>query len=73
MSENGLRRTQLGDAVLDALRGGIRILGGVVQLAAGVTRLLAVAALKAADAVQEAVEATEDEETPEPKPHSKAR
>ena len=44
-----------------------------MQLAAGVTRLLAVAALKAADAVQEAVEATEDEETPEPKPRSKAR
>lgn len=73
MSETGLRQTQLGDAVLDALRGGIRILGGVVQLAAGVTRLLAVAALKAADAVQEAVEATEDEETPEPKARSKAR
>jgi hypothetical protein len=73
VSENGLRQTQLGDAVLDAVRGGIRILGGVVQLAAGVTRLLAVAALKAADAVQEAVEATEDGEKPKPSPRSKAR
>jgi hypothetical protein len=33
------QESQLGDAVLDALRGGLRILGGMVQLAAGTIRL----------------------------------
>ncbi len=70
-SEPEPRESQLGDAVLDALRGGLHILGGMVQLAAGITRLLAIAALKAAEAVQEAVEATEDEEE-KPKPRPKA-
>ena len=58
---------QLGDAVLDAMRGGLRILGGMVQVAAGMTRLLAVAVLKAAAAAEKVVEASEeDEEKPEP-------
>jgi len=70
-SEGSSRESQLGDAVLDALRGGLRILGGMVQLAAGITRFLAVTAMKAAEAVQEAVEATEDDEEPEPKPKPK--
>lgn len=60
------RDSQMGDAVLDALRGALRILGGVVQVAAGMTRLLAVAVLKAAAAAEHAVEATEDEEPNEP-------
>lgn len=63
----GAQESQLGDAVLDALRGGLRILGGMVQLAAGITRLFAVTALKAAEAVHQAVEAAEDEEKPEPR------
>ena len=67
------KESQLGDAVLDALRGGLRILGGMVQLAAGITRLLAVTALKAAEAVQQAVVATEDEESQEPKSEPKPR
>lgn len=67
------RESQLGDAVLDALRGGLHILGGMVQMAAGITRLLAVTALKAAEALQQAVEAAEDEEGPEHKPASKPR
>ena len=45
------------------VRGGFRILGGVVQVAAGITRLVAVAAIEAAVAVEGAVvEATESEE-----------
>jgi len=62
--------SKLGDAVLDTMRGALRILGGMVQMAAGVTRLFAVAALKAAQAASDAVEAAEaDEEELEPKPH----
>ncbi len=68
-SEPEPQESQLGDAVLDAMRGAVRILGGVVQMAAGMTRLLAVAVLKAAEAAEKAVEASEeDEEQPEPKP-----
>jgi hypothetical protein len=62
--------SQLGDAVLDAMRGALSILGGMVQMAAGITRLFAVAALKAAEAAANAVEAAEsDEDEPEPKSH----
>ena len=45
---------QLGDAVLDAMRGALRILGGTVQMVAGMTRLLAIAVLKAAAAAEKA-------------------
>ena len=62
------RQPQLNDAVLGVVRGGLRILGGMVQMAAGITRLLAVTALKAAQAVTEAVEAAEDTEEPKPEP-----
>ena len=66
------KESQLGDAVLDAMRGALRILGGMVQMAAGITRLLAMAALKAAAAAADAVEAAEaDEEWPEPEPKPK--
>ena len=62
--------SKLGDAVLDTMRGALRILGGMVQMAAGITRLFAVAALKDAEAASDAVEAAEaDEDEPEPKPH----
>ena len=43
-------------------------LGALVQMAAGMTRLLAVAVLKAAAAAENAVETTEDEEIAKPKP-----
>lgn len=56
------QESALGDAVLDAVRGGLRILGGMVQMAAGMTKLFAVAVLKAAEAAEHAVGATEDEE-----------
>ena len=63
-------RSQLNDAILSTVRGGLRILGGMVQMAAGITRLFAVAALKAAEAASDAVEAAQaDEDEPEPKPH----
>ena len=55
-------RSQLNDARLSTVRGGLRILGGMVQMAAGVTRLLAVTAIKAVEAAEAVVEATEDEE-----------
>jgi len=63
------RRSQLNDAILSTVRGGFRIVGGMVQMAAGITRLVAVTAIKAATAVEGAVGATEsDEEEPNPKP-----
>jgi hypothetical protein len=61
------RHPQFNGAVLSVVRGGLRILGGMVQIAAGITRLLAVTALKAAEAVAEAVEAAEDAEEPKPR------
>jgi hypothetical protein len=65
--------SQLGDAVLDAVRGGLRILGGMVQVAAGITRFLAVAVLKAAAAAEKIVEASaKDEGEPEPQPDQRA-
>jgi hypothetical protein len=63
------RRFQLNDAILSTVRGGFRILGGMVQMAAGITRLMAVTAIKAAAAVEGVVGATEsEEEEPDPKP-----
>jgi hypothetical protein len=62
-------RSQLNDAILSTVRGGLRILGGLVQVATGVTRLLAVTAIKAVEAAEAIVEATDvDEENPEPEP-----
>jgi hypothetical protein len=68
MTDPAPSRSQLNDAILSTVRGGLRILGGIVQVAAGITRLLAVTALKAVEAAEAAVEATEvDEEDPEPR------
>jgi hypothetical protein len=44
------------------MRGALRIVGGMVEMAAGITKLLAVAVLKAAAAAEEAVKATEEDE-----------
>jgi len=75
-SEPEPEQPQLGDAVLDAMRGALRIIGGMVQMTAGITRLFAVAVLKAAAAAEKAVEASEEDEDkpePEPKPKPKPR
>ncbi len=66
-------RSQVKDAILSTMRGGVRILAGMVEVAAGVTRLLADTAIKAVEAVEAVVEATEvDEEESEPKPKPKS-
>ena len=70
-SEPEPQESQMWDAVLDAIRGALRILGGIVQMETGMTRLLAVAVLKAAAAAAHAVAATEDEESARPKPKSR--
>jgi hypothetical protein len=56
-------RSQVSDAVLSAVRGGLRILGGMVQIGTGVTKLLAVTALKAAEAAEAVVAATVNEDS----------
>jgi hypothetical protein len=51
----------------------LRILGGIVEVAVGVTRLLAETSIKAVEAAEGVVESTEAEaEKPEPKPKSKS-
>ncbi len=67
-------RTEVNDALLSTVRGGLRMIGGMVQVAAGVTRLLVDAAIKAVEAAEAVVEETEDDEKPEhtPEPKSKA-
>ena len=67
MTDPAPLRSQLNDAILGTVRGGLRILGGMVQVAAGVTRLLAVTAIRAVEAAEAVVEATEDDDE-EPKP-----
>ena len=62
MTDAAPSRSQLSDAILSTVRGGLRIFGGMVQVAAGVTRLLAVTAIKAVEAAEAVVEATEDDE-----------
>ena len=66
-------RSQVSGAVLSAVRGGLRILGGMVQVAAGVTKLLAVTALKAAEAAEAVVEAAANEDASEPEPGPKSQ
>ena len=65
--------SQMGEAVLDAMRGALRVLGGMVQMAAGMTRVMAIAVLKAAAAAEHAVETTEDEEKAEAEAKPKPR
>jgi hypothetical protein len=56
------QRSQLNDAIFITVRGSFRILGEMVQMAAGITKLVAVTAIKAASAVEAAVETTEREQ-----------
>jgi hypothetical protein len=62
------RRSQLNDAIFSTMRGGFRILGGMVQMAAGITRLVAAAAMKAATVVEGAVVTDSGDDTQDPKP-----
>ena len=43
-------RSQANDAILSTIRGGLHILGGMVEVAAGVTKLLVDVAIKAVEA-----------------------
>src|SRR6185369_5996007 len=52
---------RLGDAVLETMRGALRILGGTVQMAVGMTRMLAGAVLKVAAVAEKAVGASEED------------
>ena len=62
-------RSQLTDAIFTTVRGGFRILGGMVQMAAGITRVVAVTVLKVASAAEEVVVGTDgDGWEPEPEP-----
>ena len=61
--EPGPPEYRLGDAVLETMRGALRILGGTVQMAVGMTRMLAGAVLKVAAVAEKAVRASEDEES----------
>jgi hypothetical protein len=62
------RRSQVNDAIFSTLRGGFRILGGVVQMAAGITRLVAATAIKAATVVEGAVVTDGGDDAQDPKP-----
>lgn len=75
-SEPDPQDSQLRDALLDAVGWALRILGGMVQMAAGVTRVVAVAVIRAAAAAEKAAEASEEdgeksEQKPMPHPRSK--
>jgi hypothetical protein len=61
------QESPFGDALRDVLQGGGRMIGGFVQVMAGITRLVLVAVVKADEANQQALEATKDEEKPTPK------
>jgi len=60
--ESRLPEYRLGDAVLETMRGALRILGGTVQMAVGMTRMLAGAVLKVAAVAEKAVGASEEDE-----------
>jgi hypothetical protein len=61
------RESPFGDAVGDVLQGAGRMIGGFVQVMAGITRLVLVAVVKADEANRHALEATQEEEKPKPK------
>ena len=62
-------RAEVNDAILGTVRGSLHILEGMVQVAAGVTRLLIDTAIKAVEAAEGAVEPAEvDEQEHKSKP-----
>jgi len=63
-------RSEVNDAVLSTVRGGLRALGGMVQVAAGVTRLAIDTAIKVVEVANRAVAPKGgDEENLQPKGH----
>jgi hypothetical protein len=73
MTDPEPRRSQLTDAIFTTVRGGFRILGGIVEMAAGITKVVAVTVIKAASAAEAAIEGTEgDGREPEPEPRPRA-
>ena len=69
MTDPDALRSQARDAILFTIRGGLRIFGGMVEVAAGVTTLLVdmtVKAIEAAEAAVEAAEAEDDGDDTEP-------
>jgi hypothetical protein len=69
-------RSQANDAILSTIRCGLHILGGMVEVAAGVTKLLVDVAIKAVEAAEAVVESAGvdgdgAEPVPTPEPESK--
>jgi hypothetical protein len=58
MKDRAPLRAEVSEAVLSTVRGGLRILEGMVQMAAGVTRLIGDTAIRAVEAAEEVVETT---------------
>src|SRR5262245_62074530 len=67
--------SQARDAILFTIRGGLRIFGGVVEVAAGVTSLMIDMTVKAIEAAESAVEAAdvEDDDAAAPKAKPKSQ
>ena len=66
MTDSDPLRSQVRDAMLITIRGGLRIFGGVVEVAAGVTTVLIDMTIKAVEAAEAAVEAMDDDDGNDP-------
>jgi len=76
MTDSDAFRSQARDAIFFTVRGGLRIFGGMIEVAAGVTTLMidmTVKAIQAAEAAVEAAEVDDDEMRPAPKAKSTRR
>ena len=76
MTDADALRSQAREALLFTIRGGLRIVGGMVEMAAGVTTLFIDMTVKAIEAAEEAIEAADDDddqETSAPMPKSTSK
>jgi hypothetical protein len=76
MTDSDAFRSQARDAMFFTIRGGLRIFGGMIEVAAGVTSLMidmTVKAIQAAEAVVEVAEADDDKKSPAPQAKSTRR
>lgn len=62
MTDSDALRSQARDAILVTIRGGLRIFGGMVEMAAGVATLLIDMTVKAIEAAEAAVEAADEDD-----------